>query len=72
MSRPKEYFLPCTIIGEIRWTQGYSEPEAGSLFGLRTRAVARDDEWIINGHKIRPTTGLTANWILGETLRTLR
>src|ERR1700739_925488 len=60
----KEYFLPRTISGEIRWAQGYSEPEAGSdLFGLRTPAVARDDQSIINGHKIWQTAGLTANWI---------
>ncbi len=60
----KKYFLPRTISGEIRWAQGYSESEAGSdRFGLRTRAVARDDEWIVNGHKIWQTGGLTANWI---------
>jgi hypothetical protein len=34
-------------------------------FGLRTRSVASDDEWIINGHRIRPTAGLMANWIFG-------
>jgi alkylation response protein AidB-like acyl-CoA dehydrogenase len=60
----KEYFIPRTISGEIRWAQGYSEPEAGSdLFGLRTRAVLDGDEWVINGSKIWQTAGAHANWI---------
>lgn len=60
----KQYFIPRTISAEIRWAQGYSEPEAGSdLFGLRTRAVLEDGEWIINGSKIWQTAGAQANWI---------
>jgi alkylation response protein AidB-like acyl-CoA dehydrogenase len=60
----KQYFLPRTISGEIRWAQGYSEPEAGSdLFALRTRAVRHGDRWIVNGQKIWQTSGVTANWI---------
>jgi len=60
----KEYFVPRTISGEIRWAQGYSEPEAGSdLFGLRTRAVLDGDEWVVNGSKIWQTAGVHANWI---------
>ncbi len=60
----KEYFLPRTLSGEIRWAQGYSEPEAGSdLFNLRTRARLEGDRWVVNGHKIWQTGGLTANWI---------
>jgi alkylation response protein AidB-like acyl-CoA dehydrogenase len=60
----KEYFLPRTIGAEIRWSQGYSESEAGSdLFSLRTRAVLDGDEWVINGSKIWHTAGTHANWI---------
>lgn len=60
----KRRFLPPTISGEIRWAQGYSEPEAGSdLFALRTRAELVGEQWIINGQKIWQTSGLTANWI---------
>lgn len=60
----KEYFIPRTISGEIRWAQGYSEPEAGSdLFNLRTRAKVEGDEWSINGQKVWQSAGLTANWL---------
>jgi alkylation response protein AidB-like acyl-CoA dehydrogenase len=60
----KEQFLPRTLSGEIRWAQGYSEPEAGSdLFALRTRAVLDGDEWVIDGEKVWQTAGMYANWI---------
>lgn len=60
----KHYFLRGTVDGEIRWAQGFSEPEAGSdLFNLRTHARLEDGSWIINGHKIWQTAGTTANWI---------
>lgn len=60
----KSYFLPRTISAEIRWAQGYSEPEAGSdLFSLRTTARRVGDQWIINGQKIWQSHGTHANWI---------
>jgi alkylation response protein AidB-like acyl-CoA dehydrogenase len=60
----KSYFLERTISAEIRWAQGYSEPEAGSdLFNLRTRATLDGGTWVINGQKIWQTAGLSANWI---------
>jgi alkylation response protein AidB-like acyl-CoA dehydrogenase len=60
----KQFFIPRTISGEIRWAQGYSEPEAGSdLFAVRTRAVLDGDEWVVNGSKIWQTAGVQANWI---------
>lgn len=60
----KQRLLPATLSGEIRWAQGYSEPEAGSdLFGLKTRAEPVDDGFLITGQKIWQTAGLTANWI---------
>lgn len=60
----KQRFLPATLSGEIRWTQGYSEPEAGSdLFGLKTRATPTEGGFVLNGQKIWQTNALTANWI---------
>jgi alkylation response protein AidB-like acyl-CoA dehydrogenase len=60
----KEYFLPRTLSGEIRWAQGYSEPEAGSdLFNVRTVARREGDRWIVNGQKVWQSNGTTANWI---------
>lgn len=60
----RDYFLPRTLSGEIRWAQGYSEPEAGSdLFNVRTVAHRSGDTWIVNGQKVWQTAGTTANWI---------
>ncbi len=60
----KERFLPPTLSGEIRWAQGYSEPEAGSdLFNLRTTGVIEGDQVVINGQKIWQTAGTSANWL---------
>lgn len=57
-------FLRPTLDGDIRWAQGYSEPEAGSdLFALRTRADREGDELVLHGQKIWQTAGLTANWL---------
>ena len=49
----KEKWVPKTVLGEILWCQGYSEPGSGSdLASLRTRAELDGDEWVIHGQKI--------------------
>ncbi len=49
----KERFLPRIAAGELHFSIGYSEPEAGTdLASLRTRAVADGDEYVINGQKM--------------------
>ncbi|ARR55267.1 hypothetical protein HY78_18360 [Rhizorhabdus wittichii DC-6] len=49
----KDFFIPRTMSREFLWSQGYSEPNAGSdLAALRTRAELVGDKWIINGQKV--------------------
>jgi alkylation response protein AidB-like acyl-CoA dehydrogenase len=58
----KEKFIPPTLMGDMVWCQGYSEPGAGSdLASLKTRAVLEGEEWVINGQKVWTTQGHLAD-----------
>jgi len=46
-------FLPGILRGEVHFSIGYSEPDAGTdLAALRTSALFDGDEWVINGSKL--------------------
>jgi len=60
----KAHFLPPIARGEIRWCQGYSEPNAGSdLASLQTKCEDRGDYWLVNGQKIWTSYADESDWI---------
>ena len=59
----KKKHLAGIASGETYWCTGYSEPEAGSdLANLKTRAVRKGDEYIINGQKVWTSAAHRADW----------
>lgn len=60
----KQQHLPPIVRGEIRWAQGYSEPNAGSdLASLQTRATDEGDHYVLNGSKIWTSYGDKGDWM---------
>ncbi|RJF80536.1 acyl-CoA dehydrogenase [Oleomonas cavernae] len=60
----KQEHLPKIARGEIRWCQGYSEPNAGSdLASLATSAEDMGDHFLVNGQKIWTSYADKADWI---------
>lgn len=58
----KDYFLPRILSGADFWSQGYSEPHAGSdLAALSMSAVEDDDDFVCNGSKIWTTHAHESN-----------
>jgi alkylation response protein AidB-like acyl-CoA dehydrogenase len=61
----KKQHLPPITAGETVWSQGFSEPEAGSdLASLKTRAVKDGDDWVINGDKIWTSNAHRSEWCI--------
>ena len=60
----QQRFLPGIASGEVWWSQGYSEPGAGSdLASLKCKAERRGDMFIVNGQKTWTTLGQYGEWI---------
>jgi len=60
----KREHLPKIVRGEIRWCQGYSEPDSGSdLASLQTRAVRDGDHFVLNGTKVWTSYGDVSDWM---------
>jgi alkylation response protein AidB-like acyl-CoA dehydrogenase len=60
----KAQHLPAIARGEIRWCQGYSEPNAGSdLASLNCKAEVDGDHLVINGTKIWSSMADSSDWM---------
>ena len=60
----KQRLLTPMTRGEVRWCQGFSEPNAGSdLANIRTTARDEGDHFVVNGSKIWTSYGDKSDWM---------
>ena len=60
----QQRFLPGIASGDVWWSQGYSEPGAGSdLASVKCRAERVGNQYIVNGQKTWTTLGQYGEWI---------
>jgi len=66
----KQRHIPRICRGEVFWSLGYSEPNAGSdLASLTTRADDAGDHWVVNGQKTWTSGADISDWC-GVLVRT--
>ncbi len=66
----KQRHIPKICRGEVFWSLGYSEPNAGSdLASLQTRAKDKGDHWLVNGQKTWTSGADVSDWC-GVLVRT--
>lgn len=57
-------FVPRILAGECHFAIGYTEPDAGTdLAALKTSAVRRGDQWVINGQKVFTSGANDADYV---------
>jgi alkylation response protein AidB-like acyl-CoA dehydrogenase len=60
----KREHLPRITRGQVRWCQGYSEPNAGSdLASLQTAAVRDGEHYVVSGQKVWTSYGELSDWM---------
>jgi alkylation response protein AidB-like acyl-CoA dehydrogenase len=60
----KDFYLPKILAGEIHFSIGYTEPDAGTdLASLKTSAVRDGDEYVINGQKVFTSLATDTDYI---------
>ena len=60
----KDFFLPKILAGDLHFSIGYTEPNAGTdLASLTTKAEKDGDEWVINGQKIFTSLASYADYV---------
>ncbi len=61
----REKFLPAIARGEMWFSIGMSEPDAGSdLAAVRTTATRTDGGWLLNGTKIWTSNAMQNHWFI--------
>lgn len=62
-AQKREHLTPMAQ-GQVRWCQGFSEPNAGSdLASLKTAARRDGDDFVVNGAKIWTSYGDQSDWM---------